>query len=223
MFTGIIHNLAKLINKQKNGSGLDFTFNVTKDFIEGIKLGDSISVNGCCLSVSKIDKESLTIEFQISPESICKTSLGDIEPNDFVNVEKALCLQDRLDGHLVTGHIDGVAELVTFEEIENYFKYSFVVDPKSQKDIAPFLVKKGSVCINGISLTVNDVQDIDDKTEFSVMLIPITLAKTSLTNIVKGAKVNIETDILAKHFIRYKNFGNDFNLQTSEGQNYHVC
>ncbi|CAN5290602.1 riboflavin synthase [soil metagenome] len=154
-----------------------------------IVLGESIAVNGCCLTVTRFD--STTFDFQAGPETLAKTSLGSLAVNDAVNLERALRLGDALGGHLVTGHIDGVG---TVNEIipNGQWQTIWFDCPKS---FDALMVHKGSIAVDGVSLTLVDVQP----GKFSVMLIPHTLAHTTLGKKGLGAMVNIECDLLAKH------------------------
>ncbi len=187
MFTGLIECTGSIIAIR---SGALEIFSALP--LNEISTGDSVAVNGACLTITSIRNN--TLSFDISPETVMRTTFGMMQPGSKVNLERAMKLGGRLDGHLVTGHIDCIGELATVQYMDNAILLQFNL-PKEQ---ARMLVEKGSVAVDGISLTVNSVTD----NGFSVSIIPHTLAKTTLSEIGTGKKVNIETDILGKYIAR---------------------
>lgn len=186
MFGGLVNHFGKVIAQEKSASALRVW--IDSNFSD-LELGESISVNGTCLTVDGIkDKQFYCV---ISPETLHLTTLGKLSIGASVNLERALRLNDRLGGHFVTGHIDQVLVLQKKKCIEEFTLMEFTnVLPECRK----FLVKKGSVAINGVSLTVNDVTT----NGFSVMLIPHTLQRTNLGLLQEQDAVNVEYDLLAK-------------------------
>lgn len=188
MFTGIIQEMGVVqdVKQKKNLSVLRIK---TKKAAAGVKIGDSISINGTCLTV--IFKAKTMLSFAVMEETLKRTTLGAIKSKDCVNLEKALRIGDRLDGHFVTGHIDNVGKLLKKVERENYIEFQI----STPKEIKPYMVEKGSICIDGVSLTVGQV-----KTNwFSVYLIPHTAKITTLGLKKEGDLVNLEADLLAKY------------------------
>lgn len=188
MFTGLIEEVGKVKECRYSSKGCVLVLSCKKIF-DDIKIGASVSVNGACLTVTKILSDA--IEVEISNETLSKTNSNSIKIGAEVNLERAMKLGGRLDGHLVTGHIDCFARFIRLEEEGFSKRYYFDIKDGFQK----YIVYKGSVSINGVSLTVADKDD----TLFSVVLIPSTLQHTNLKSIRQGDIVNIETDILAKY------------------------
>lgn len=156
---------------------------------DAVRVGDSVAVNGCCLTLVARDRDALV--FQAGPETLRRTNLGTVAPGDRVNLERALRVGDRLGGHFVQGHVDATAVLVERRREGDWEFVRFAVDP----EWTALMVPKGSVAVDGVSLTLVDVPPDG----FSVMLIPHTLNATNLGDRAPGDRVNIETDILAKH------------------------
>ncbi len=156
------------------------------------KVADSVSVNGCCLTVVETGKRTMT--FQAGPETLARTNLGELEAGSPVNLERALAIGDRLGGHFVSGHIDGQGELVEIKDYGDWADYWFAVP----QELASQMASKGSVAVDGISLTLVACE----QNRFSVALIPYTLKVTTLGSRKIGDKVNIETDILSKYVQR---------------------
>ena len=190
MFTGIIGALGivKAIRHQKNLIALDVNAGI---LAKDIKLGDSVAVNGVCLTASS--KKGKVISFDMMKETIAKTSLRDVTAGSGVNLELALKASSRFGGHFVTGHVDETGIIKAIERKPNWV----VMTITASKAIRKYLVPKGSVTLDGISLTVGKV----GKTDFSVYLIPYTLKATNLSAKKPGDPVNIETDILAKYIV----------------------
>lgn len=190
MFSGIVEEkgIVKKITQKKNLIVISIE---AKKVLRGIGIGDSISVDGVCLTVIK--KKGRVVTFDVMKETMDKTTLGMRKVLDEVNLEGALRVNDRLGGHFVSGHIDGVGVIQKRVSLENYEKYVVAIPKK----ISCYLAPKCSVCIDGISLTLGEVKG----NVFSVYIIPHTLKVTTLGAKGKGDKVNIETDILAKYIL----------------------
>jgi len=188
MFTGIIEDRGVITGIQKAGNSCSLSLKTSLDTAE-IKLGDSISVNGTCITVTNIAGSELT--FDVSFETLDLTNLKDLKANDRVNMERALKANGRFDGHIVSGHIDGLGKIAKKESAGDFFKLRVNTDG----EILRYIVKKGSIAVDGISLTVNSV----DATGFDFVIIPHTLKETNLEFKSAGSSVNLETDILAKY------------------------
>lgn len=191
MFTGLIEDVGSVRRLERAGAAARLTV-ASKLPPESIALGDSVAVNGACLTV--VAKRGGELTFDASPETLERTSLGSLGTGAPVNLERALRLGDRLGGHIVTGHVDFIATVTERREIANNIVFGFRIPG----EFARYLVAKGSVTIDGISLTVNTVSD----NGFSVNIIPHTAAKTTLNCMRPGGDVNIETDILGKYVER---------------------
>ena len=188
MFTGLVQTTGTICAVEDVGSGRNLLIqNATLP--QKVKVGDSVAINGCCLTVIEIAEE--TFAFEAGPETLQRTTCGDLKKNDRVNLECSLCVGDSLGGHFVTGHIDGVGELHLREDDDEWSICSFRV-PRS---LTTQMISKGSVAVDGVSLTLVEVQS----EHFTVQLIPHTLSHTTLGDLSPGGRVNIETDILAKY------------------------
>jgi len=188
MFTGIIENKGKVLGIEYRGHEKRLTLEIPEDLTD-LKLGDSININGVCLTV--VEKKEQAIRVDLSQETLEKTILGKLKEGDKVNLERALRLTDRLGGHIVTGHIDGVGVILE-KRRERDFLGLRVRIPSS---ISRYVVQKGSIAIDGISLTVNQCQG----EEIQITLIPYTIEKTTLIDKKMGDPVNVEVDILGKY------------------------
>ncbi len=191
MFTGLIEDVGTVRRLEKQGMAGRITV-ATKLPLESIALGDSVAVNGACLTA--VAKSGNELTFDASPETLARTTLGTLGIGTPVNLERALRLGDRLGGHIVTGHVDFIATVSERNDIAGNRVFAFRIPDAFSR----YLVAKGSVTIDGISLTVNTVSD----TGFSVNIIPHTGSMTTLSGINPGAQVNIETDILGKYIER---------------------
>ena len=194
MFTGIIEGVGKVekINPTtKNRSAFQITVDLGKH-AKGLKVGQSVSLNGVCLSATKISKNKC--DFQMIEETIKKTNLGNLTKGAKINIERSLKIGDRMEGHFVLGHVDGVAIIKKIDKKPKEIKVWFEIPKK----LAKFVVKKGSIAIDGISLTVVDVI----KNKASVCLIPHTMKVTNFQFKKIGDKINIETDILGKYILK---------------------
>ncbi len=191
MFTGIIvgtGKVTKIDQQTKNRSAIQMTVNLGK-YAKGLKIGQSVAINGVCLSATKISKNNCI--FEMIDETTKKTDLGNVKAGSTVNVERSLKVGDRLEGHFVLGHIDGVATITKIEKKPKEVKFWF----KIPKKLTRYVVKKGSIALDGISLTVVDTK----KDLASVCLIPHTIKVTNFKSKNVGDKLNIETDILGKY------------------------
>ena len=187
MFTGIIAAVGKIVRVEPAKGGLRLAIDAGELGLSGIKIGDSIAVNGACLTVVKRGKKSFGVD--VSRETLrCTTGLD--KPGE-VNLERALTLSGRLDGHLVLGHVDGVGKVVRFEAAGK----SRLLSVRAPADLVRYIARKGSIAVHGVSLTVNAVRGV----EFEVNLIPHTLAATTLRHLRVGDRVNLEVDPLARY------------------------
>jgi len=194
MFTGIIvgtGKVTKLDQKTKNRSAIQMTVNLGK-YAKGLKIGQSVAINGVCLSATKISNNNCV--FEMIDETTKKTDLGNVKAGSTVNVERSLKVGDRLEGHFVLGHIDGVATITKIEKKPKEVKIWF----KIPKKLTKYIVKKGSIALDGISLTLVDVK----KDVASVCLIPHTINVTNFKSKKIGDKLNIETDVLGKYILK---------------------
>lgn len=188
MFTGIVEEVGEVLEV----AGGDFRF-AAKVVLEGVKLGDSIAVNGACLTVVAFDDRSFSVN--VVAETVRRTNLSALQPGDRVNLERALTAEGRLGGHMVQGHIEGTAELVS---ITPDGPEDIIVTYRVPRELSRYIVPKGFIAVDGASLTVVACDDAD----FSVALVPFTRQHTNLTAGGVGSFVNIETDILARYVER---------------------
>ena len=188
MFTGIVEELGTIAEVVDQGDAVRLTVRAST-VLDGTGLGDSIAVNGCCLTVSEVGDGTWTAD--LMQETLDKTSLIGVQPGDRVNLERAMTLDKRLGGHLVQGHVDGVGEVLSREPSDHWD----VVQVSLPGHLARYLVDKGSITVDGVSLTVVEARDAS----FTVSLIPETLARTTLGSRRVGDRVNLEADVLAKH------------------------
>ena len=188
LFTGLVEALGRVERVEDEGSGRRFRLS-WPGFADSFTLGESIAVNGCCLTV--VASDGPTFDVQAGPETLLRTNLGSKRAGDPVNLERSLRVGDRLGGHFVQGHVDTTAELAERRPDGEWDFLAFALDPAW----TPLMVPKGSIAVDGVSLTLVDVAP----DRFSVMLIPHTLAATTLGSLKPGDRVNIEADMLAKH------------------------
>ena len=197
MFTGIVAATGILKSRESFNGDLRIRFDVPSVMMSGCKVGDSISVSGVCLTMLEPDETGFSAD--LSVETLDKTSLGDRHTGDSVNLELAMRASDRLGGHLVSGHVDGLAELVSRTEDARSERFLF----KTSRGLARYIAPKGSACLDGVSLTVNDVDD----NRFSICIIPHTLSVTTLGGLSVGDKVNLEVDLIARYLDRLNQYG----------------
>ena len=207
MFTGLIEETGLVSFLEYSDTNLKINIKAAL-ILEDIKLGDSIAVNGVCLTVTEFGADSFSVT--AVKETLEVTALKYLKHDDLVNLERCLRVQDRLGGHIVQGHVDTVVECIKVLDQSGSYDLYFSIEPKFSK----YLINKGSVCISGISLTVvkvgsiKELQGINenvlkDLDYFYVTIIPATWDKTNLSQIKEGAKVNIEVDVLAKYLERF--------------------
>jgi riboflavin synthase len=200
MFTGIITGLGHIIEAKPLGAdpshGKQLVLQAPASYLDDVQLGDSISLNGACMTVTSFDATTQRFTIDISAESLDKTA-GLSEPGP-VNLEKALRAHDRLGGHIVSGHVDGIGHVEFFAPVGE----SWELRIRSPRALAKFLAYKGSITVNGVSLTVNRVTDLADTCEFSINLIPHTLENTTLGTLKVGQAVNLEIDLIARYVER---------------------
>ncbi len=194
MFTGIVEGIGrveKILDKTQKHSAIQMSVDLGKH-AKGLKIGQSVALNGVCLTATKISKSKCL--FEMIEETTKKTDLGNLKPGSVVNIERSLKAGDRLEGHFVLGHVDGVGIIKKIEEKPKEIQVWFEIPKK----LAKYIVKKGSIAVDGISLTVVDVK----KNIASVCLIPHTIEVTNFHTKKVGDKVNIETDILGKYILK---------------------
>ncbi|MRX39538.1 riboflavin synthase [Flavobacterium sp. LC2016-23] len=190
MFTGIIETLGRIHEIQKDQNNLHVT--VESSFTNELKIDQSVSHNGICLTVVAIKDNFYTVT--AIEETILKTNIGDWEVNDIVNLERGMKLGDRLDGHIVQGHVDQTGTCSNIQEANGSWNYTFEYD----KNLNNITIEKGSITVNGVSLTV-----VNSKTnEFSVSIIPYTFENTNFKNFKIGTKINLEFDVVGKYISR---------------------
>jgi riboflavin synthase len=194
MFTGLIEDVGRVASLVLSKQSAVLTVESSLA-LRGVPLGASIAVNGACLTV--VQKGKRTVVFDVSPETLERTSLATVEPGTLLNLERSMRLEDRLGGHLVTGHIDGVGIVHSVEKKGDFTFFSF----RLAQRLGSLLVSKGSVAVDGISLTVNRCS----AREFSVAIIPFTLQNTNLRARRVGDKVNVETDLIGKYVRHFVN------------------
>jgi riboflavin synthase len=191
MFSGIVETMGQITEIRSEPPGCRLIVRHA-EIARQTAVADSISVNGCCLTV--IDVAGETFAFQAGPETLARTNLGDLQPGGRVNLERALAVGARMGGHFVSGHIDGVGTLAERRDYGSWSTFWFNVP----RPLAAQMASKGSIAVDGVSLTIVD----SEPDRFSVALIPYTLAVTTLGALQQGGKVNLETDILAKYVQR---------------------
>ena len=200
MFTGIITGVGRIVEVHDLGRSLQhgkrLSLSVPAGYLADVGLGDSIAINGACMTVTDLQAQNNIFCIDISAESLDNTcgldNMGD------VNLEKALRANDRLGGHMVSGHVDGMGSVVQFEPVGE----SWVLRLLAPTELGKYLAYKGSITVNGVSLTVNRVFDRADGTEISINLIPHTVQNTALHQLSAGAKVNLEIDLIARYVER---------------------
>ena len=198
MFTGIITAVGQITSAQAKGDGLQLVVEVPEGYLDDVALGDSIAIQGACMTATQFKKNSFTLD--ISRESLNKTvGLDKVGP---VNLEKAMCLNDRLGGHLVSGHVDGAGKVAHFSQVANDAYGSWLLRIEAPKELAPFLAYKGSIVVNGVSLTVNKTEDSPNTCIVDINIIPHTLQNTTLGKLNQGDAVNLEIDLIARYVAR---------------------
>ena len=189
MFTGIIENMAEVVDVKTNKNNLDILFK--SPLLPELKVDQSISHNGVCLTVADITKETYLVN--VVKETIDKSNFSSLKVGDMVNIERSMMINDRLDGHIVQGHVDQIAECISIDENGGSYVMTFLYEKSNN-----VTVEKGSICVNGISLTVCNSQE----NSFSVAIIPYTWQNTNLKKIKIGGTVNLEFDIVGKYIAK---------------------
>jgi riboflavin synthase len=205
MFTGIITGLGRIVAIQSLGSSSDhgkrLTIETPAGYLDDVGLGDSIALNGACMTATLLDSAHNHFSIDISAESLAKTC--GLAETGVINLEKALRANDRLGGHLVAGHVDGIGSVTHFAQVGESWELRLRVP----HELCKYLAYKGSITVNGVSLTVNRVTDLpntgdDDGSEISINLIPHTVQNTALGQLTKGSQVNLEIDLIARYVER---------------------
>lgn len=199
MFTGIIEETGVIKKFIKSGTNDALISVESQKVLEGTKIGDSISINGVCQTVTELGSDFFSA--QVSFETLNVTNFPDLKIKDSVNLERALSFNGRLGGHVVTGHVDGRAKVKKIQKWADFYDVKFEVE----KGLEKHLVRKGSICVNGVSLTVADTYE----REFTTAIIPHTFENTNLKTLTVGDLVNIETDVLAKYVEKILSTGNN--------------
>lgn len=201
MFTGIITGVGRIAALHALGSSLDhgkrLTIEAPPGYLDDVGLGDSIALNGACMTVTTLDPPQRQFTIDISAESLARTT-GLDRVGQRINLEKALRASDRLGGHIVSGHVDGIGRVTVFERVGESWQLCVLAPP----ELGKYLAYKGSVTVNGVSLTVNRVADSADGCTFSINLIPHTVEHTALGQLQAGHAVNLEIDTVARYVER---------------------
>lgn len=205
MFTGIITGVGRIAAIDDLGSsqqhGKRLTITAPAGYLDDVGLGDSIALNGACMTVTSLDASAGRFGIDISAESLDKTA--GLDRQGAVNLEKALRPQDRLGGHLVSGHVDGVGRVLEMEPVGESWELR-ILAPQA---LGRYLAYKGSITVNGVSLTVNSIADTAEGTELSINLIPHTVQNTALHALAAGSRVNLEIDLIARYVERMLSAG----------------
>lgn len=205
MFTGIITGVGRIAAVQSLGDssahGKRLSISTPAGYLDDVGLGDSIALNGACMTVTSLSPVEQVFTVDISAESLAKTAgLGVIGT---INLEKALRANDRLGGHMVSGHVDGIGTVTHFAPISESWELRVL----APRDLGKYLAYKGSITINGVSLTVNRIADMEDGCEVSINLIPHTVENTALNSLRAGSRVNLEIDLIARYVERMLSSG----------------
>ena len=192
MFTGLIQGVGRLRDSSPRGGGLRMQIDVGSLPFGGVELGESIAVNGVCLTVVEFDAASFAVD--VSSETLRLTTLGNLQQNAVLNLERAMRPSDRFGGHVVSGHVDGMGKVVQVGTADGEQVWRFA----APRELHRYIAKKGSICIDGVSLTVNEVDDEG----FAVMLIPHTISHTAFSTTKVGDAVNLEVDLIARYVER---------------------
>lgn len=201
MFTGLVEALGTVEAITVNNGISQFRIGFEASEPWDAKYGDSIAVNGCCLTVTQILPKAYT--FDVSRETLSKTNLDKLEVGHKVNLERAMAVGERLGGHLVSGHVDGLGSLSSLDPRED----GWLVQVKLDQALSRYVIPKGSICLDGVSLTVNQLDDYEDYSLLQLMLIPATVRDTTFSQLPIGWSLNVEVDMLAKFMERLTKFG----------------
>ncbi len=197
MFTGLVEEVGTLARLDRLGPSALVTIQCKLGAASPLALGESVSVAGVCLTVTRATGDGFTAD--VSAETLAKTTLGQLGLPSKVNLERAMVLGGRMGGHVVLGHVDGAGRVVDVTAAGEARRVTF----ETGRDLARYLAQKGAICVDGVSLTVNGVTDTDGAVRFDVMLVPHTLAMTTLPSLTKGSLVNLEIDIFARYVERH--------------------
>ena len=192
MFTGIIETVGEVVVKELREGDVKLTLKADESYLEAVMLGDSIACNGVCLTV--VDRTSNQFMLDVSVETLSLTTIGDWDVGSKVNLEQAMIASSRFGGHIVSGHIDRIGEIIDITEDARSWRMTVRVP----KNIRQYIAKKGSICVDGVSLTINSVED----SEFSVNIVPHTFSHTIIGDYKLNQKVNIEIDTIARYVER---------------------
>ncbi|TEW55372.1 riboflavin synthase [Psychromonas sp. RZ22] len=192
MFTGIIAAVGKITAIQNNEKDMTITVHSGELDMSDVKLGDSIANNGVCLTVTQLNGNSFNAD--VSHETIKLSGFSNIKPGFMINLEKAMQMNDRFGGHIVSGHVDGVGEIISITELGNAVEFWV----KAPDDLAKYIAKKGSITVDGISLTTNEVEGAN----FKLTIIPHTISQTIMQQYTIGTRVNLEVDVIARYLER---------------------
>ena len=207
MFTGIVQAVGKVREPEKLGNGVRLTILAPDLGLNEVKVGDSIAVNGACMTVIEVGEREFKID--VSAESLSKTT--GLDTFGEVNLEKAMRLSDRIDGHIVSGHVDGVGQVESMEPVAESWRLVVRVP----RVLSPYVAYKGSITINGVSLTINKVEDTALDTLVTINLIPHTLEVTTLKHLKAQSYVNVEIDTIARYVERIMSLKNEDSLARS--------
>jgi riboflavin synthase len=200
MFTGIITGVGRIVAIHDLGSSLQYgkrlTIQTPAGYLDDVGLGDSIALNGACMTVTTLDATALQFTIDISAESLDKTT--GLAQRSVINLEKAIRANDRLGGHIVSGHVDGIGTVTWFAQIGESWELRLL----APRELGKYLAYKGSITVNGVSLTVNRTSDVAEGTEVSINLIPHTVKNTALGALAEGSTVNLEIDLIARYVER---------------------
>ena len=200
MFTGLVEGKGTILRVEEGPEGSRLWIVPSFDWPDPTP-GESIAVNGVCLTATAWKEKTFSVD--VSPETLARSTLGKVNPRQPVNLERALRLSDRLGGHLVTGHVDGLGAVTGRQPVGNFIRFT-VSFPEA---LAPYILEKGSIAVDGVSLTVNQVRE----REFDLMIIPHTAARTTLLDKKIGDPVNLETDLIGKYVVHFLKRSRDEN------------
>ena len=192
MFTGIIAAVGKITAIKNNEKDMTISVDAGSLDMHDVKLGDSIANNGVCLTVTRLNVNGFDAD--VSHETIKLSGFANIQPGFMINLEKAMQMNDRFGGHIVSGHVDGVGEITSISPLGNAIEYWI----KAPDDLAKYIAKKGSITVDGISLTTNDVEGA----RFKLTIIPHTISQTTMQQYAVGSRVNLEVDVIARYLER---------------------
>ena len=197
MFTGIIQDTGRILSADNKGDSKKFSVYVQEEFLQGVKIGDSISVNGACMTVESYSKDNF--EFTTIAESLSITNLGKLQTGSYINLEKSMTMNSKLDGHIVSGHVDTIG--LVDKVIENEDSWEFFI--KFSNKFSDNVIYKGSIAINGVSLTIAEiVKEGNKNTTIRISIIPHTFNHTNFKFLREGDIINIEFDLLGKYVKR---------------------